>query len=139
MKGGDISSETPPRIIVTIDVAVQSELDEIKPLFGKARATRKITTLNNAPLSRLWNASFKYGLAVELAAFEADGWDQDSVDKLMTRLDNRGGNPFNYAELYSSFQDLVDELPYRSNLKAVIDLSDRVARYGSWGLDLNNL
>ena len=64
---------------------------------------------------------------------------QADVDKLMTRLDNRGGNPFNYAELYDSFQDLVSELPYRPNLKAVIDLSNQVARYGSWGLDLNNL
>jgi len=136
---GDISNETPPRIIVTIDVAVQSETEETKPLFGKAKASRKITALNNAQLSRLWNASFNYGLAVELAAFEADGWTQGQLDKLMNRLDNRGGNPFNYAELYGSFQDLVGELPYRTNLKAVIDLPDRVARYGSWGLDLNNL
>ena len=139
MRGGDISNETPPRIIVTIDVAVQSELEETKPLFGKAKATRKITALNNAQLSRLWNASFTYGLAIELAAFEEDGWGQESVNKLMNRLDNRGGNPFNYAELYPSFRDLVSELPYRTNLKAVVDLSDRVARYGSWGLDLNNL
>lgn len=136
---GDISNETPPRIIVTIDVAVQSEIEETKPLFGKPKASRKITELNNAQLSRLWNASFNYGLAIELAAFEDEGWSQDSVDRLMTRLDNRGGNPFNYAELYPTFKDLVAELPYRANLKAVVDLSDRVARYGSWGLDLNNL
>lgn len=139
MRNGDISNETPPRIIVTIDVVVQSEVEETKPLFGKSKIARKITALNNAPLSRLWNAAFKYGLAVELAAFEDDGWTQESVSKLMDRLDNRGGNPFNYAELYPAFKDLVSELPYRTNLKAVIDLSDRVARYGSWGLDLNNL
>jgi hypothetical protein len=137
--GGDISNETPPRIIVTIDVVAQSDIEETKSVFGKPKVTRKITTLNNAQLSRLWNASFNYGLAVELAAFEEDGWTQTSVDKLMARLDGRGGNPFNYAELYGSFHELVDELPYRANLKSVIDLSDRVARYGSWGLDLNNL
>lgn len=139
MYRGDISNETPPRIIVVIDVVVQSEEKTTKALFGKTKVSKAITALNNAQLSRLWNAAFNYGLAIELAAFEADGWTQEDVDKLMNRLDNRGGNPFNYSELYGSFHDLVGELPYRPNLKAVIDLPNQVARYGSWGLDLNNL
>ena len=139
MLRGDISNETPPRIIVVIDVVVQSDVKETKPLFGKPTTTKTITGLNNAQLSKLWNASFNYGLAIELAAFSADGWGENDVTKLMTRLDNRGGNPFNYSELYDSFQDLVGELPYRPNLKAVIDLPNQVARYGSWGLELNNL
>jgi hypothetical protein len=136
---GDISNETPPRIIVTIDVVVNSEIEKTKTVFGKPRLRRKISSLNNAQLSRLWTASFNYGLAIELAAFWEDGWNEEDVTKLMERLDNRGGNPFNYSELYDSFHDLVSELPYRSNLKAVIDLPNQVARYGSWGLDLNNL
>lgn len=136
---GEISNETPPRIIVTIDVVVQSDINTAKNVFGKPKTSRTVTGLNNAQLSKLWNAAFNYGLAIELAAFSADGWVQADVDKLMARLDNRGGNPFNYAELYDSFQDLVSELPYRPNLKAVIDLPNQVARYGSWGLDLNNL
>jgi hypothetical protein len=139
MLRGDISNETPPRIIVIIDVAVQSELSEEKKLLRKSEMIRKVTSLNNAQLSKLWNAAFNYGLAVELAAFENEGWTQEHIDKLMNRLDNRGGNPFNYAELYSSFQDLVGELPYRTNLKAVIDLPGQVARYGSWGMELQNL
>ena len=139
MYRGDISNDTPPRIIVVIDVVVQSEEKTSKPLFGKPKSTKAITGLNNAQLSKLWNASFNYGLAIELAAFEEDGWAQEDVDKLMGRLDNRGGNPFNYSELFGSFHDLVGELPYRPNLKAVIDLPHQVARYGSWGLDLNNL
>lgn len=139
MINGDISNETPPRIIVAIDVVVQSDVTTTKNVFGKPKTVRKVTGLNNAQLSKLWNASFNYGLAIELAAFWADGWTQEDIDKLMTRLDNRGGNPFNYAELYDSFHDLVNELPYRPNLKAVIDLPNQVARYGSWGLDLNNL
>jgi hypothetical protein len=139
MLRGDISNETPPRIIVIIDVAVQSELSEEKKLLRKSEMIRKVTSLNNAQLSKLWNAAFNYGLAVELAAFENEGWTQEHIDKLMNRLDNRGGNPFNYAELYSSFQDLVGELAYRTNLKAVIDLPGQVVRYGSWGMELQNL
>jgi hypothetical protein len=135
---GDISNETPPRIIVTIDVVVDSEQEESRKLF-RVELTRKVKSLRNPELSRLWNASFNYGLAVELAAFEEDGWSQQDLDRLMTRLDNRGGNPFNYSELFPSFHDLVSELPYRPNLKAVIDTPNQVARYGSWGLDLANL
>lgn len=139
MINGDISNETPPRIVVTIDVIVDSEVEESKKLFGSKKLVRKINQLNRAELSRLWNASFTYGLAIELAAFEEDNWTQESIDKLMERLDNRGGNPFNYAELYPSFRELVEDLPYRANLKAVIDTPGQTARYGSWGLDLANL
>jgi glutathionyl-hydroquinone reductase len=139
MLRGDISNETPPRIIVIIDVAVQSELSEEKKLLRKSEMIRKVTSLNNAQLSKLWNAAFNYGLAVELAAFENEGWTQEHIDKLMNRLDNRGGNPFNYAELYANISDFISELPYRANLKGVVDIDERVARYGSWGIELNSL
>lgn len=139
MRGGDISNETPPRIIVTLDAVVDFRDDEVKRAFRKGETVRVITQLKNAELSKLWNASFTYGLAVELVAFEADGWTQEHLNTVMNRLDNRGGNPFNYTELFSSFHDLVSELPYRPNLKAVIDLPNQVARYGSWGLELLNL
>ena len=139
MRGGDISNETPPRIIVTIDVAVTSDIDEEKRLLLGTKLSRRVLGLNNATLSLLWNKSYDYGLAVELAAFSDELWTQEHLDNLMTRLDNRGGNPFNYAELYGSITDFIGELPYRTNLKGVIDIPERVARYGSWGLELNNL
>lgn len=139
MYRGDISNETPPRILVGIDVAVTSEISESKSLFGKTKTQRKITSLNNAQLSRLWNLSFQYGLAIELAACASEGWTQEDVDGIMSRLDNRGGNPFNYAELYSDIDNLISELPYRANLKGVVDIRGRVARYGSWGIELENL
>jgi hypothetical protein len=139
MKNGDISNETPPRIIVTIDVVAQSEISEEKRVLRADKVQRNVVGLNNPALSLLWNKSYQYGLSVELAAFEDELWTQAHLDSFMARLENRGGNPFNYAELYPSIPDLVSELPYRANLKAVIDLPGRVARYGSWGLEINNL
>jgi hypothetical protein len=97
------------------------------------------TGLNNLALSHLWNLSNKYGLSVELAGFESEEWTQELLDKIMDKLENRGGNPFNYANLYDSIEELVGELPYRNNLKGIIDLKERVARYGSYGLELQNL
>jgi hypothetical protein len=135
---GDISNETPPRIIVVIDVVVQAEVEETKKLL-RSVSERKVSKLKNAQLSHLWNLSFKYGLSVELAAFQSELWTQTHLDNLMDKLDRRGGNPFNYAELYNDIEDFIGELPYRTNLKGVVDLRERVARYGSWGIELDNL
>lgn len=140
MQGGDISSATPPRIIVGIDVVVKSEVVENKKkAFRKGTTERIVTGYENASLSALWNRAFKFGLSVELAACGDELWTQDHLDALMDRLDNRGGNPFNYVELYGSIEDLIGELPYRTNLKGVVDIRGRVARYGSWGIELDNL
>jgi hypothetical protein len=135
---GDISNETSPRIIVVIDVVANSEIEDGRKLL-RAVSERKVKSLNHLALSHLWNISDKYGLSVELAGFESELWTQEHLDKFMDKLDRRGGNPFNYAELYSDIDDFIGELPYRSNLKGVVDLQQRVARYGSWGIELDNL
>jgi hypothetical protein len=137
--GGDISNESPPRIIVLIDVVAQSELVENKRLLRGNLTERKVTSLNNPALSLLWNKSSQYGLSVELAGYADDLWTEEHLDKLMERLDKRGGNPFNYFELYDDIPNFVSELPYRANLKGVVDLRERVARYGSWGIEIENL
>lgn len=139
MKGGDISNESPPRIIVNIDVVASSEVGEVRKGLLRTTTERQVLKLNNMELSHLWNLSMKYGLSVELAAFKSELWTQELLDELMDRLERRGGNPFNYAEMYNDIEDFISELPYRNNLKGVVDLRERVARYGSYGIELNNL
>ena len=139
MKNGDISNETSPRIIVSIDVVTKSEMVESKRLLLGSKTERKVLGLDNLALSHLWNISNKYGLSVELFGLESDLWTQEHLDKLMDRLDSRGGNPFNYAQVYSSMEDFIGELPYRNNLRGVIDVNSNVARYGSLGIELYNL
>jgi len=138
MINGDISNATSPRIIVVIDAVVESAVEETRRLLKTTVGRTKIK-LKNRELSQLWNVSFKYGLSVELAAFENEVWSQEDLDKMMERLDSRGGNPFNYTELYADIDDFISELPYRTNLKGVVDLRERVMRYGSWGIELDNL
>jgi hypothetical protein len=138
MRGGDISNETPPRIIVLIDTVANSSVEDVRG-FLKSGKERKVGTLNHLALSKLWSVADKFGLSVELAAFEDEHWTQEHLDNFMDKLDRRGANPFNYAELYTSIEDFIGDLPYRSNLKGVIDLRERVARYGSWGIEIENL
>jgi hypothetical protein len=138
MLGGDISNETSPRIIVVVDVVANSFIQDTRKLMRTAQE-RVFSSLNNPALSHLWNISNKFGLSVELAGFENELWTEELLDKIMDKLERRGGNPFNYSELYTDIDDFISELPYRSNLKGVIDLRERVARYGSIGLELENL
>ena len=138
MRGGDISNETPPRIIVLIDVVCESQIKEERK-FLRGTQYRTYSKLNNLALSEIWRLSNRYGLSVELAAFESELWTQESIDAFIDKLEHRGGNPFNYAELYANIEDFIGDLPYRNNLKGVVDLQSRVARYGSWGIELDNL
>lgn len=139
MQNGDISNESSPRIIVVVDVVTKSEVEEPNRLLITKKSKRKILSLDNLALSHLWNVSSKYGLSVELAGFESELWTQEHLDSLMERLENRGGNPFNYAQVYANIDDFISELPYRNNLRGVVDLRERVARYGSRGVELLNL
>jgi hypothetical protein len=139
MKGGDISNETPPRIIVLINVVGEIESVKVKKNFLQQESKQVIKKLDLRSLSHLWNLANKYGLAVELAAFEDEGWSQEDLDKLMESLERRISNPFNYAEVYTDVDEFISLLPYRANLKGVVDIPGRVAMYGSWGLELNNL
>lgn len=139
MKGGDISNETPPKIVVIVDVIGAIETEEVSAGFLKKQTVQKLKKLELKNISHLWKVANKYGLSVELAGFADLGWTQESLDSIMDTLEKRAANPFNYAEVYEDVDELIDYLPYRSNLRGVIDVPGRVARYGSYGVELMNL
>jgi hypothetical protein len=138
VRGGDISNETPFRIIVLADVVAETE-EVTQRKFLSKETTLKVKNINKTAVYQLWMITNKYGLSVELAGIEENGWDLSALDRIMEILDRRGGNPFNIAQIYSTTQELVDDLPYRINLKGVVDLPTRNAMYGSWGVDLERL
>ena len=143
--GGDISNFTPPRVIVVVDAVVESitvvedETSTLRKLFTKTPEPVKKVKWNNTALSHLWKVGDSFGLSIELVGFADDGWTDADLNRMMDKLDARGGNPFNYSQVYDDFHELVGELPYRGNLKGVIDAPGRAARYGSWGLELYSL
>ena len=60
------------------------------------------------------------------------------MDSVEEDLNNLGTNPFNYSKAYRAPADLVAELPYRPELKHVVDIAERGMRYGHWYLDLES-
>lgn len=135
MKGGDISNETPPRLFVTLDVVTIPE-EEHSKILGLIPKVTKTFSWNLQRLNQVWTISQKYGMIIELLGY---GHTQDEMDEFMDQLDEQGINPFNFAIAFEDIEVLIDELPYRFNVKGIVDIPQRVAMYGSWGLELDNL
>jgi hypothetical protein len=138
MKGGDISNVSSPQLIATTDVVVKLLEEESGVLFLKKK-NYKVGDIEVLNANKLWQISSNYGLSLELAGFADQGWTEELLDKAFEKLERRVANPFNYHQLYDSVDELVGLLPYRPNLKGVVDLTERVARYGSAGVEIGNL
>ena len=138
MKDGDISNVSSPQVIATTDVVIKLVEEETRRLLGK-KVSYKIGDVDVLGANKLWQLANNYGISLELAGFQSEGWTEELLDKAFEKLERRVVNPFNYWQLYESVNELVEALPYRPNLKGIIDKPDRVARYGSAGVELANL
>lgn len=138
MKGGDIDNVSSPQVICTTDVVLQLKIEEERGFLSR-KSKVSLGDIDLLAANKLWVLSNNYALSLELVGFASEGWTEELLDKAFERLERRVVNPFNYWELYEDVDELVGVLPYRPNLKAIIDRPDRVARYGSAGVELNNL
>ena len=138
MKGGDISNVSSPQIICVTDVVVSLVQEETKSFLSK-KTTSKVGNIEGLNANKLWIMSNNYGISLEMAGFADQGWTEELLEKAFEKLERRVVNPFNYWQLYEDPEELVIGLPYRPNLKAVIDIPDRVARYGSAGVEIGNI
>jgi len=138
MKHGDISNVSSPQAIVTTDVVVKLKEEESRKLLIK-KTVLKVGELEVLSLNKLWRVSSDYGLSLELAGFEEEGWTEELLEQAFEKFERRVVNPFNYWQLYENRNEVVGLLPYRPNLKAVIDVPDKVARYGSAGVEIGNI
>lgn len=132
MQGGDLSNDRILRIAVSLD-CVLNRAPVIKKLLGVIPYAQEEVTYDRQMLSKLWKYSSDNGFILELVGF---GFSQAEMQEFMDDLDNLGTNPFNYVKAYNVVADLVAELPYRNELKGVIDIPQRALRYGSWYRDL---
>jgi hypothetical protein len=132
MQKGDISNAFTPRVLVTTDVIINQEVS-IKKVFKIIPKIEKKYTFNSQVLSRIYLWATRTEYTYELISFDMD---QEEIDNLIDSLDKNGTNPFRYATVYDSIDHLVAELPYRPEVRGVMDRPDRLLRYGSWGMDL---
>lgn len=138
MKGGDISNVTSPQLIVLAELVCELVEEKSTKLLSR-KTTNVLGSINALNANALWNLGNNYGVSLELAGFKSEGWTEELLELLMEKLERRVVNPFNYTELYDDVVELVGMLPYRANLRGVVDIPERVARYGSAGVEIQNL
>jgi len=136
MQFGDISNDIPQRIIVTTDVFVLLETENLPKKYKVFKQTRKKVSFKKEVLSQLFLWAVQTPYVVELASFDLN---QEELQKVLDTLDKYGTNPFRHCNAYESVDFLVKQLPYRPEILGVIDRPDRLMRYGHWGMDLTRL
>jgi len=138
MKNGDISNVSSPQVICVTDVVISLKEEEERRFLAR-KSSYKIGDIDMVGTNRLWILANNYGISLELAGFTSEGWTEVLLDKAFEKLERRVVNPFNYWQLYENVEELIGTLPYRANLRGVVDVPGRVARYGSAGVELDNL
>jgi hypothetical protein len=138
MKNGDISNVSSPQVVCVTDVTLKLKEEVSKRLLIK-QTSFVVGEIDLLAANKLWNLANNYAVSLELAGFESEGWTEELLEKAFEKLERRVVNPFNYWQLYDDPHELVGLLPYRANLKAVIDVPGRVAMYGSAGVQLDNI
>jgi hypothetical protein len=134
MQGGDISNEVPKRVAVTLD-CILDRRPSVKKVLGIPVFSEE-STYSRQSLSLFWRFAEKHGYSLELIGF---GYSKKEMKEVLEDLDNLGTNPFNYVNSYPVVADLVAELPYRPELKGVVDIPSRGLRYGSKYLEMGKL
>lgn len=134
MQNGDLSNALPLRVLVTADV-ITDTYDEKVRKFGIPRVKKRVE-YNRLVLSHLYMITVRRGWTMELVSFKHS---EKELADVVLYLDKFGTNPFRYATAYKNIEKLVDELPYRPEVVGVIDMPERLLRYGRWGLDFPSL
>jgi hypothetical protein len=119
------------RVIVTLD-CILDRRPGLKKVFGIMIPEEEIS-YSRLALATFWRFKDNYEFSMELVGFDKT---QREMDEVLEDLDNLGTNPFNYATAYNVVADLVAELPYRPEVKHVIDIPERGLRYGHWYMDI---
>jgi hypothetical protein len=135
MLKGDISNELPQRVIVVADVFLNTDVEVTKRF--KIFSVQKINkTVRRELLSSLYLTTTRRGITLELVSFDLS---EEQLAEVIDFLDKKGTNPFRYFMSYGSIDELIRELPYRPEVVGVLDIPNRLLRYGHWGLDFNSL
>jgi hypothetical protein len=138
MKNGDISNVSSLLVVCLSDVVIGLVEEETNRLLSK-KIEHKIGNIDLQNANKLWVLANKYGVSLELAGYADQGWTEELLEKAFDKLEKRVVNPFNYWQLYDDPDELVMGIPYRANLRGVIDIPGRVARYGSAGVQIDNM
>lgn len=139
MKNGDLSNESPKRVLVSLDyVALPPDptmMNRVRRKLGRASLDQQYKILP-ATIANLWRIAGRYGVYMELFAV---GVEPRVLDAFVDRLDQGQAHPFTHHQTYPDLGDLVSTLPYRPEVIGVMDVPERGLRYGGWFMSAQGL
>jgi hypothetical protein len=130
MYKGDISNDTPKRVLVNSEVLF-IKTQTITKRFKFVKHVRENLTFDKFLLNKFYVYGVRNALTLELISFE---YEDAKLEIIFNEIDRAGTNPFKYYTHYSSPKKLVADLPYRPEVVGVIDPQHQMM-YGKWGLD----
>lgn len=139
MKDNDLSDAPTPRYWVLADVVFTAvEKTDLRKMgwFRKREVNHVTYTPDIRTMSVLWQWSARMGVRLELI-FHGDFF--EDTPQLWDALDKSSANPFSDYIEFETINDVVGLLPYRPDLRGVIDIPERAAYYGGLGLTMANL
>lgn len=130
MMNGDISNDSPPSVLVNLDVLAVPDvrIHRILGLFPVTRMEHRVDMRMASALHRVASAS-SY-------TWEAFSIGMDDADAVVESLEQLGLNPFRWSFAVDSPQALMREVAYRRTVVAIVDRSSRALAYGSLYVDL---
>jgi hypothetical protein len=130
MYKGDISNETPKRVLVNADILLIKSTTVSKKFKVIPVKTTNVG-YDKFLLNKFYVYTTRAGVTLELISFDFSG---DELERVYNDIERAGTNPFRYYTHYSSPKKLVADLPYRPEVVGVIDPEHQLM-YGKWGLD----
>jgi hypothetical protein len=135
--GGDIDNALVQGWMVTLEALTNdSVVVPKKRMFKSWDVVARETPIDVLNLGRLWQISNKVGLRFECVVFERP---QEYVDALEKHLDRLGAHPITYVTGYVSRKALLQALPFRPDIAAVVDTKPGALFWGRRGITWSDL
>jgi hypothetical protein len=130
MYKGDISNDTPRRVLVNAEVLF-IKTQTIYRRFFLLKDIKENLTFDKFLLNKFYVYGTRNGLTLEMVSFD---YKDDKLELIFNEIERLGTNPFRYYSHYQSPKKLAADLPYRPEVVGVIDPAHQLM-YGKWGLD----
>lgn len=132
---GDLSNDDVPRWIITLDALTSDYLVPEKTMFRSWNKVAQETRLDRLVSGRMYQARDRHPIVYEAAVF---GLPRAYATALLERLESESWL-VRYINTYEDRRELASALPFRPDVKAVIDTPAGVLLWGARGITINEI
>lgn len=135
MQGNDLDNSPTRRFWILADAVLRTEHREVqeKRFLRTVTRERDVTVPDLAALNKLWRYSAEFGVRLELVFIGPQA--QDAVGT-WDMLEKGAANPFSDWLAFETHTQLVEQIPYRSDVLGIVDVPTHSLYYGGKGMTM---